>query len=145
VDARAQMIDPNVASDKKERIDTALLKFCKLDILTMAEIDRFLEKLYTRLTMPKATVISDNELIEDLITALLIDRGYELTSLTPDLVILKQPDIFPIIQQIYQAPIILVSARVVQLRAQGIKPYAFLGIPFAMKELDDILKSLSPR
>ena len=95
--------------------------------------------------MPKATVISDNELIESLITARLIDRGYELTSLNPDLVILKQPDIFRIIRQIYEAPIILVSARIEELRAQGVKPDAFLGIPFAVKELDDILKSLTGR
>jgi len=95
--------------------------------------------------MPKATVISDNQLIEDLIAALLIDRGYELASYNPDIVILKQPDIFRTIRQIYQVPIILVSARVEKLRAQGVKPYAFLRIPFAVKELDDILKSLACR
>ena len=48
-----------------------------------------------------------------------------------------------IIRQIYLAPIILVSARIEELRMQGVKPHAFLGIPFAMKELDDILKSLA--
>ena len=95
--------------------------------------------------MPKATVISDNELLEIIFSAFLIDRGYELTSLYPDLVILKQPDIFHVIRQIYSAPIILVSARIEELRAQGVKPHAFLGIPFAMKELDDILKSLASR
>lgn len=95
--------------------------------------------------MQKATVISDNKLLENLLTAFLKDRGYELDFLNPDLVILKQPDIYHIIRQIYKAPIILVSARIDDLRAQDIKPYAFLGIPFCVNELDDILNSLAAR
>lgn len=95
--------------------------------------------------MQKATVISDNKLLENLFAAFLIDRGYELNFLNPDLVILKQPDIFQIIRQIYKAPIILVTARIDDLRTQGIEPYAFLGIPFCVNELDDILKSLPSR
>lgn len=45
MDAWARMVDPSVAADEKKRIETALLKYCKLDTLAMVEIYRFLEKL----------------------------------------------------------------------------------------------------
>jgi len=45
MDAWSQMIDPDTAADEKERIEKALLKYCKLDTFAMVEIYRFLEKL----------------------------------------------------------------------------------------------------